>query len=194
MTDFLSSRLHDAKRFSLKRKDGGDSEAGESKSGADRPDAAEDLSRREQQAAAGQAFRSTAAELSRQRREMLSRLEAHERALEHEQDRLAAHIETVQGLQKNLATLPETVAEDNPAGMRELRRAVESARIELAREARAEAGRAATLTGEGARLPDSLPFRRLLGWGLAFSLPLIMALLLAAALLAYVLSAAFGLG
>lgn len=195
MTDFLSNRLLSAKRFSIKDRRDAHEGATSSSDGETEPapETAEELSRLEQRAAADHAFRSTAVELSRQRREMLIRLREHAHALEHEQDRLTAHLETVGRLQEGLETLPEDLAGDDPTAVRELRRAVEAARLELAREARQEAERVASSHGSGVTELASLGFGRLVRLSLAASLPLILAVLLAAVIIAFALSAAFGL-
>lgn len=204
MTDFLSSRLHSVKRFAPKETpisvapansaDSAGEEAGRegSQQASRTGEQANELTRHEDRAAADQAFRTTARELARQRREMLTRLDEHARTLEHEQDRLVAHVETVERLKADLEKTPETMSDENPSALRELRRAVESARIELARDARHEAERASSAAPLGASL-ENLGFARLFWWGLAAALPLILGVLLAATLIAFALLTAFGM-
>ncbi|MFW5802817.1 MAG: hypothetical protein ACOCWJ_02760 [Verrucomicrobiota bacterium] len=203
MTDFLSSRLHSVKRFAPKEtpfsvapansadSDGGVASGEESAEAKRSKGDAGELTRHENRAAANQAFRTNAQELSRQRREMLTRLDEHARALEHEQDRLAAHVETVERLRADLEKIPETIPDENPSALRELRRAVESARLELAREARHEAERASEAPRRASL--ENLGFARLFWWGLAAALPLILGVLLAAGLIAFALLTAFGM-
>lgn len=204
MTDFLSSRLHSVKRFAPKETplsvapansahaDNDHAEGNESRPAKQMKTDAGELTRHEDRAAADQAFRTTAQELARQRREMLTRLDEHARALEHEQDRLTSHLETVERLRADLEKTPEKISDENPTSLRELRRAVESARLELAREARQEAERASTSAPMGTAL-ENLGFARLFWWGLAAALPLILGVLLAAALIAFALLTAFGM-
>lgn len=204
MTDFLSSRLHSVKRFAPKETPlsvapANSAHADNDNAGREATDPAHrtkadagELTRHEDRAAADQAFRTTAQELARQRREMLTRLEEHVRTLEHEQDRLTAHLETVERLRTDLEKTPEQIPGENPTSLRELRRAVESARLELAREARHEAERASASAPVGASL-ENVGFARLFWWGFAAALPLILGVLLAAALIAFALLTAFGM-
>lgn len=200
MTDFLSDHLVHAKRFGIDK----DGEA--PAANGDRPQTAaaeeqpqeskpppdpEPIVRKEQQASTDQAFRQSASELLRQRREMLLRLDEHIGAVQHEQDSLAAHLEGIERLRKELAETPEDVADDDPSSLRTIRRMVEAARLELARDARAEAERVARATCGPTFAPASSPLK-LLWTGFLFGLPIIVALLASALIVALTLIMTFG--
>lgn len=198
MSDFVNDRLLNSKRFSFGKGKSAtppaDDESLKEDQSAPNSTAsdAETMENVEQRAAAGRAVRSTTEELQRQRREMLVRLEEHVHELEHEQDRVATHVETVQRLRTTLEQTAEIIAADDPAALRELRRAVEGARLELARQTRREINQPHSAPSPTI-LGANPTFGRLLRAGLAFHLPLIVAVLLAAGLLTYALTAAFGL-
>lgn len=200
MSNFLSTELLNAKRFAL----GGSSEEdadpaesrAESQSADSDPaaatDALRDCVRREEKAAEQQAFRATKEELVRQRSEMLFQLEERMRQLEHDQDRISAGMETTRVLKEALEMAPQQLDENEPHRLRELRRAVEAARIELAQAARRDAERLGTDGGGMQKALAALPFRRVLRIGFAFALPLIAGLVLAALIVAYALVSTFG--